>query len=325
MNFNVPVTDKLPLENCTAFILWTGSTDFKLLPYTARSPTAPAAGVSASPEVVLSITDVQGRLLKLAMFGSKPFYLSVTPVVRKQSLTVQEQPPQQQQQSPHVVLKSSSAQLLSRKEGGAEIEIEAKEAEGKQKPSSSPLPPIIIKRCPENYVGCGLNECIHGHFACDSVAQCATDELSCFDSKSLLLLNFHSISNNNFQHLLSFTTSPPVPSDAFLLLSFTGVMLTFGLVSLFLGLYVYVRFYSRYQPAFLLSADYKPTYYGTAVNGSFIGSNGCANGASGSSTASLSSSSSTSLLVGHSRPPRHQLYERNISLQQGQGRLLNKK
>lgn len=117
-----------------------------------------------------------------------------------------------------------------------------------------------------------------------------------------------------------------MPSDAFLLLSFTGVMLTFGLVSLFLGLYVYVRFYSRYQPAFLLSADYKPTYYGTAVNGSFIGSNGCANGASGSSTASLSSSSSTSLLVGHSRPPRHQLYERNISLQQqGQGRLLNKK
>lgn len=95
-----------------------------------------------------------------------------------------------------------------------------------------------------------------------------------------------------------------MPSDYFLILSFTGVMLTFGLVSLFLALYVYCRFYRHQLPTFLLSADYKPTYYGT-VNGSF----------------DSSSSSYASLLQGQASSAKNssaqlqqqqQFYEQNI-------------
>lgn len=151
-------TSKLPnLEeqaNCTSFILWTGDANYKLLPYTARSPHPLASGVDGQPEVVLSITDVQGKLLKLQMFGSKPFYLSITPVVKKSTSKRQ-----------------------------ASIMLKSVGLEGHDQQST-----VLQSTCPEHYTSCGQNECIHSHFACDSVYQCATDELACFDSKCNLPL-----------------------------------------------------------------------------------------------------------------------------------------
>lgn len=41
-------------------------------------------------------------------------------------------------------------------------------------------------RCPANYIGCGQHLCLHSQFFCDSTSQCATDELTCFESKSAL-------------------------------------------------------------------------------------------------------------------------------------------
>ena len=83
IDFNVLAGDELSANhptNCTSFIVWSGLPQFKLYPFTARSNTV-VRGINDHPQVVLSITDVQGKIIKLDMFGPKPFYLSITPML----------------------------------------------------------------------------------------------------------------------------------------------------------------------------------------------------------------------------------------------------
>lgn len=61
-------------------------------------------------------------------------------------------------------------------------------------------------------------------------------------------------------------------------------MFAFAVVSALLGLYVYFKFYRN--TAFLLSADYKPQYYGT-VNGTFDSSNSIASLLQGQATSPI--------------------------------------
>ena len=86
VDFNVPTGDTFDKANCTSFIVWSGPPVFKLLPFTTRSVNS-AIDIDEHPQVVLSITDVKGEVIKLDMYGSKPFYLSITPMQMAQTAT----------------------------------------------------------------------------------------------------------------------------------------------------------------------------------------------------------------------------------------------
>lgn len=91
IDFNVKPDKKFFKRlNCTAFITWNGPAEFKLLPYTAKSQPSEIEVESheKKDEIVLSIHDVLGQMIHLDMFGSKPFYLSITPMLSKIDLNL---------------------------------------------------------------------------------------------------------------------------------------------------------------------------------------------------------------------------------------------
>lgn len=153
INFDVPTSEQV--SNCTSFILWAGEAQFKLLPYTARTDLS--VPVDGTAQVVLSITDFVGKIIKLDMLGAKPFYLSISAVQGKCMVWWQAV-------CMHKYVHVSQLDSIVESTGNG-----------------------THRYCAAYYRTCDWHHCIHNMFLCDDVVQCAGDETLCYQSESVLL------------------------------------------------------------------------------------------------------------------------------------------